>query len=328
MFRTRRDFIRLTVASAAAAPLSGHSQQSRMPVIGFLSTRWAKESASAVSAFRQGLGEAGFVEGKNVQIEYRWAENQYELLAPLAADLVSLQVAVIATGGGPTSAAAAKAATTTIPVVFVSGEDPVKYGLVASLNVPGGNLTGISFLATALVAKQYEMFRELVPKKAVAYLVDPSNPETPDLTRNLEAAAGTAGQQVIIVKGSNESELELAFSELIKRQANAVLVATDPFFLSHRDQIVALAARHGLPSGFAWREAVVSGGLMSYGTNIPDAYRWGGVYTGKILNGARPANLPVMQPTKFELVINLKTAKALGIEIPPQLLLVADEVIE
>jgi putative tryptophan/tyrosine transport system substrate-binding protein len=324
----RRAFITLLGGATAAWPLAARAQQPPLPVIGFLSTRSQGESASAVAAFHRGLSETGYVENRNVAVEYRWSDNQYDRLPALAGDLVKRQVAAIATGGGPTSAAAAKAATATIPIVFVSGEDPVKFGLVASLDRPGGNLTGISFLATALGAKRLNLIRELLPAKIIAFLVNPNNPETEGQTLDLQAAASTVGQQVIVLKATNDGELESAFANLAAREANIVIVSSDPFLLSHRNKITALAAAHRVPACYAWREAVMDGGLMSYGTNIPDAYRQAGIYTGRILKGAKPADLPVMQPIKFELVINLKTAKALGLDIPATLLATADEVIE
>lgn len=323
----RRDFITLLGGATAAWPLVAHAQQP-MPVIGFLSTRSQGESASAVAAFHRGLSETGYVENRNVAVEYRWSDNQYDRLPSLAADLVKRPVVVIATGGGPTSASAAKAATTTIPVVFVSGEDPVKFGLVTSLDRPGGNLTGISFLATALGAKRLSLIRELLPAKKVAFLVNQTNPETEGQTLDLQTAASSVGQQVIVLKANSDGELEAAFANLVTQGANAVIVSSDPFLLSHRNKITALAAHHRVPACYAWREAVMDGGLMSYGTNIPDAYRLAGIYTGRILKGAKPADLPVMQPTKFELVINLKTAKVLDLDVPATLLATADEVIE
>jgi putative ABC transport system substrate-binding protein len=323
----RRDFITLLGGATATWPLVAYAQQP-MPVIGFLSTRSQDESASAVAAFHRGLSETGYVENRNLAVEYRWSDNQYDRLPALAADLVKHQVAVIATGGGPTSASAAKAATATIPIVFVSGEDPVKFGLVASLDRPGGNLTGISFLATALGAKRLNLVRELFPATMIALLVNPKNPETEGQTLDLQVAASTVGQQIIVLKATTDGELESAFANVVAQGANAVIVSSDPFLLSHRNKIIALAAHHRIAACYAWREAVVDGGLMSYGTNIPDAYRQAGIYTGRILKGTKPADLPVMQPTKFELVINLKTARALGLEIPSTLLATSDEVIE
>jgi putative tryptophan/tyrosine transport system substrate-binding protein len=323
----RRDFITLLGGTTAAWPLFARAQQP-MPVIGFLSTRSQGESASAVAAFHRGLSETGYVENRNVAVEYRWSDNQYDRLPALAADLVKRQVVVIATGGGPTSASAAKAATATIPVVFVSGEDPVKFGLVTSLDRPGGNLTGISFLATALGAKRLNLIRELLPAKTVAFLVNPNNPETGGQTLDLQVAASTVGQQIIVLKSTSDGDLESAFANLVAQGANAVIVSSDPFLLSHRNKITELAAHHRVAACYAWREAVMDGGLMSYGTNIPDAYRLAGIYTGRILKGAKPADLPVMQPTKFELVINLKTAKVLDLDVPATLLATADEVVE
>jgi putative ABC transport system substrate-binding protein len=324
----RREFITLLGGAAVSLPLAARAQQKAMPVIGFLSTRSQGESASAVAAFHRGLSETGYVENRNVAVEYRWSDNQYDRLPALAAELVKRQVVLIATGGGPTSASAAKAATATIPIVFVSGEDPVKFGLVASLDRPGGNLTGISFLATALGAKRLNLIRELLPAKLIAFLVNSNNPETENQTLDLQVAARTVGQQIIVFRAASDGELESAFANLVAQGANAVIVSTDPFLLSHRNKIIALAALHRVPACYAWREAITDGGLMSYGTNIPDAYRQAGIYSGRILKGDKPADLPVMQPTKFELVINLKTAKALGLDMPPTLLATADEVIE
>jgi putative ABC transport system substrate-binding protein len=324
----RRAFITLLGGATAAWPLAARAQQSAMPVIGFLSTRSQGESASAVAAFHRGLSETGYVENRNVAVEYRWSDNQYDRLPALADDLVKRQAVVIATGGGPTSASAAKAATATIPIVFVSGEDPVKFGLVASFDRPGGNLTGISFLATALGAKRLNLIRELLPAKVIAFLVNPKNPETEGQTLDLQVAASTVGQQVIVLKATSDGELESAFASLVAQGVDAVIVSSDPFLLSHRNKITVLATHHRVPVCYAWREAVIDGGLMSYGTNIPDAYRQAGIYTGRILKGAKPADLPVMQPTKFELVVNLKTAKALGLDVPATVLAIADEVIE
>ncbi|MGA2999892.1 ABC transporter substrate-binding protein [Bradyrhizobium sp.] len=323
----RRDFITLLGGATAAWPLFARAQQP-MPVIGFLSTRSQGESASAVAAFHRGLSETGYVENRNVAVEYRWSDNQYDRLPALAADLVKRQVVVIATGGGPTSASVAKAATATIPVVFVSGEDPVKFGHVASLDRPGGNLKGISFLATALGAKRLNLIRKLLPAKTVAFLVNPNNPETEGQTLDLQVAASTVGQQIIVLKATRNGDLESAFANLVAQGANAVIVSSDPFLLSHRNKITEMAAHHRVAACYAWREAVMDGGLMSYGTNIPDAYRLAGIYTGRILKGAKPADLPVMQPTKFELVINLKTAKVLDLDVPATLLATADEVVE
>ena len=314
--------------AASVWPLAARAQQPAMPVIGFLSTASPAKFANFVAAFRQGLKEAGYVEGENLAIEYRWAEGHYDRLPALAADLANRQVAVIAASGGDPSALAAKAATATIPIVFNSGTDPVKLGLVASLSRPGGNLTGVSILASMLVAKQMELLRELVPTAVtISFLVNPNNPSTEERIREMQEAVRAVGQRLQVVTASAEAELESAFAT-IQRRSGALIVPADPVFTSQRDRLVALAARHALPASYPYREYAVAGGLMSYGPNLADAYRLIGIYTGRILKGAKPADLPVQQSTKVEFVINLKTAKALGLTFPLPLIGRADEVIE
>jgi putative ABC transport system substrate-binding protein len=322
----RREFITL-ICGAAAWPLAGRAQQPSIPVIGYLRSTAAVGSEHLVKAFRQGLSEAGFVEGQNIAIEYRWADNQSDRLPALAADLVGRQVAAIV--GNATTARVAKAATTTIPIVFVAGLDPVKTGLVASLNRPGGNVTGVVFDTVELTAKRLGLLNELLPKVAVVgVLLDPSLLDFKSELKDVEEAGRSAGRQMLVLKASNEHEINEAFASIVQAKAGAILVGAGPIFLGKRREIIALATRYKLPASYVTRQYPEAGGLMSYGPSQTDAYRRAGIYVGKILNGSKPADLPVELPTKFELVINIKAAKALGIDVPAQLLARADEVIE
>jgi putative ABC transport system substrate-binding protein len=324
----RRDFIAGTVASTAAWPLATNAQQRPMPVIGFLSTLSpGNMAANVMNEFRQGLKEAGFVEDQNVRIEYRWAEGHYDRLPELAADLVRRQVAVIAATGGEPSPQVAKAATRTIPVVFMANGDPVAAGLVASLNRPGGNLTGVTIFGMMAADKRMELLRQLMPKAGmIGYLMNPNNPNRE--FDNVQTAARSLGQQILVLNANDGREIDFAFVTIAQQRVAALLVASDPLFFDRRDQLVALAARQAIPAIYYLRAFPQAGGLLSYGNSLTDMYRQVGTYTGRVLNGEKPADLPVMQSTKFELVINLRTAKALGLEIPPTLLALADEVIE
>jgi ABC-type uncharacterized transport system substrate-binding protein len=325
----RRDVIKLIAGSTVARPLTAHAQQSAVPVIGFVSaTAPDRYIRPLVVAFRQGLNEIGFVEGHNVAIEFRWAEGHYDRLPAFAAELITRQVAVIFAGSLP-AALAAKEATSSIPIVFVMGADPVKLGVVASLNRPGGNVTGVSQFYGALGAKRLEFIRELVPSLSVlAVLSNPKNPNAEDHLDEVQTAARAVGQQIDVFRASSESEIDGVFANLARRKDGALLVADDPLFSVRRDQLVALAARYAVPVSYYAREFAVAGGLMSYGSSSSDNNHQAGLYVGRILKGAKPADLPVLQPTKFELVINVKTAKALGLTVPPTLIALADEVIE
>jgi putative ABC transport system substrate-binding protein len=323
----RRDFIKVIARSAAVWPLAARAQQSAMPKIGFLRSTSLADSTPFVAALRQGLKEASFVEGQNVAIELRFAEGRSDRLPELVADLIHKSVAVIV--ANDPAAVAAKAATITVPIVFITGSDPVREGLVASLNRPGGNVTGVVFIAGELGAKRLELLRQLVPKATtMGVLVNPNTPETEAERRDLLAASLKIGQQLSILEVGSDSEIENAFAALVQRGAGAALIGTGPFLTSHRQQLVALAARSRLPAMYSLREFVADGGLISYGASITEAYRQAGLYVGQILKGEKPADLPVMQSTKFEFVLNLKTAKALGLEVPPPLIALADEVIE
>jgi putative ABC transport system substrate-binding protein len=324
---SRRGVIGLVGGAAVAWPIAARAQQAAMPVIGILSSSSFSAFADLLGAFRQGLKETGYTEGQNVVIESRWAEGHFERLPELAAELVQRRAAVIVTTGG-SSNLAAKAASATIPHVFLSQDDPVKVGLVASFNRPGGHATGMSLLTSALVAKRLEFVRQLAPSGApISYLMNLQAPEAEFHQSYMQAAGRGSGQEISVLNASSEREIDNAFAVLAQR-GGALIVSTDPFFVSRSHQIVVLAAYHKIPAIYDRREFVAAGGLISYGTHLPDAYRQIGVYTGRIIAGAKPADMPVMQPTKFELVINLKVAKSLGITMPDKLLALADEVIE
>ena len=323
----RREFITLLGGAAAAWPIAARAQQPAMPVVGFLSSRSAEDSARSVTAFRQALAEAGYVEGRNMTIEFRWAEGQFDRLPALAAELVGRRVDVLVAVGGNQAPRAAKAATSTIPIVFGTGEDPVKGGLVPSLNRPGANMTGVTFFTTLLGAKRLGLLRELVPKAEVIALLINQN-SSQGQAKDVQEAARDLGQRVVVLNGGSDADIDAAFASLAQHQVGALLVGADPFFNVRRDRLIALAARHAVPAIYQFRDYPLAGGLMSYGASISDLYQQVGIYVGRILKGDKPADLPVMLPTKFELVINLKAAKALGLTVPDKLLALADEVIE
>ena len=326
----RREFISLLGGAAAAWPLAVRAQQSAMPLIGYLGvSSFEKSAGRSLYAFKRGLAESGYVEDRNVTIEYRWADDEYDRLPALAVELVQRGVEVLVAAGSP-AALPAKAATTVIPIVFMIGSDPVELGLVAGLNRPGGNLTGVAYLNVEVAPKRLELLHELIPTaKSIALLVNPANPVVADAqAKELQAAISTLDLNLMLVKASNPLEMEDAFATLVRERVEALQIGVDPLFGNHVDQLVALAARHKVPTIYPWREFTAAGGLMNYGSSIPDAFRQVGVYTGQILKGAKPAELPVQRPTKLQFVLNLKAAKALGLTIPPTLLARADEVIE
>ena len=325
----RREFITFLGGTAVAWPLAAHAQQPALPVIGFLNVASPGPLRQQIAAFHEGLKESGYVEGQNVAVEYRWAEGQYDRLPALAADLVRRQVSVIVSGGGAPVVLAAKAATTTIAIVFTAGADPVGMGLVASLNRPGGNITGVYMFTSGLEAKRLGLLHEMVPKvTTIAVLINPNYLDAENQLRDVQEAAVRLGVQLVVVRANAENDFDAAFSTVVQQRSGALLVCASPFFNARREQLVVLAARHALPTIYEWRDFAAAGGLMSYGTSLADAYRQAGAYAGRILKGAKPADLPVIQTTKFEFVINLKTAKALGLDVPLGISAGADEVIE
>jgi putative ABC transport system substrate-binding protein len=325
---TRREFIGV-LGGAAAWPIAARAQQAGMPVIGFLSSRSSHESGHLIAGFSRGLAEIGYADGQNVRIEYRWAEGQYDRLPAVAAELVARAVSLLVAAGGDPTALAAKAQTSIIPIIFTLGSDPIKLGLVASYNRPGGNVSGISTLVNMLEPKRLGLLRELVPQATViGILLNPDNPPAEGQLRSLQEAARAFGLQLHILRASTDGAIDMAFKSIARDRVSALAVAADPFFNTRRDKIVSLAARQAVPAMYPFREYPVVGGLMSYGIDLPDAYRQVGVYAGRILKGEKAADLPVVQPSKFEFVVNLKTAKALGLKFSDNLMSVADEVIE
>ena len=325
----RRQFLTLLSGTAAAWPLAARAEQPTLPIVGYVHADSPQTVLGLLGAFREGLGETGYVEGQNVAIEYRWAENDLSRIPELVADLVHRRVAVIATPGGSAATLAAKAATTTIPIVFSLGLDPVQLGLVESLSRPGGNITGVNSMSNELVAKRLGLLHELLPTATrFAVLVNPKNPTTESLKKDVEVAAAAIGPQIEFFTASTGVDIDTAFVSLVQRRADALLVHPDNLFINRRIQLTTLAARHAVPAIYPLRPDAEAGGLMSYGTKLADAHRQAGVYTGRILKGAKPADLPVVQPTKFEFVINLQTAKTIGLTVPPTLLARADEMIE
>ena len=324
----RRDLLRMVAGTTLACPVPVTAQQPPLPVIGYLSARSPQDTGHLVDAFRRGLGEGGFVEGQNVTIEYRWAHGQYDRLPSMAAELVRRPVSVLASTGGEPAALAAKAATSTIPIVFAIGGDPVKQGLAASFSRPGGNATGISLLTNTLEPKRLGLLRDLVPRGAtIGFLLNPNFPPAQDQLNDIQEAARTSAQQMHVLRASTDAEIGAAFEAAAQRRVAALAVAADPFFDTRREKLVALAARFAVPAMYHFREFAQAGGLVSYGIDASDVYRQVGVYVGRILKGTKPADLPVMQASKFALVVNLKTAKALGLTLPQSWLLQADEVI-
>jgi ABC-type uncharacterized transport system substrate-binding protein len=326
----RREFIKIVAGSAIGTlPLPSYAQQAAMPVVGFINAASAENYKRQVATFLKGLAQNGYVDGQNMKVEYRWAEGQYDQMPALIAELLGRQAAVISVTGSTAAAQAAMAATRTIPIVFVIGGDPVKFGLVASLNRPGGNVTGVSFLVNLLVAKQLSLLHELIPGATnFGFLVNPNNPNAESDTNNARLAADALDRKIVVVKARTREDIDHAFTQLTQERADALLISADPLFSGSREQLAALAARHKLPAMFNSREFALAGGLLSYGPDQADAYREAGIYIGRILSGEKPSDLPVVQPTKFELVINIKTAKSLGLNVPPLLLARADEVVE
>jgi ABC-type uncharacterized transport system substrate-binding protein len=326
----RREFIKIVAGSAIGTlPLPLYAQQAAMPVVGFINAGSAENYKRQVAAFLEGLAQNGYTDGQKVKVEYRWAEGQYDPLPALIAELLDRRAAVISVTGSTAAAQAAIMATRTIPIVFVIGGDPVNFGLVASLNRPGGNVTGVSFLVNLLVAKQLGLLHELIPAATnFGFLVNPNNPNAESDTNNARLAAEALGRKTVVVKARTREDIDHAFAQLTQERTDALLISADPLFNSSREQLATLAARHKLPAMFNSREFALAGGLLSYGPDQPDAYREAGNYVGRILSGEKPSDLPVIQPTKFELVVNIKTAKSLGLNVPPLLLARADEVVE